>query len=308
MFSSWLSSVASLSDSVVAQLPSVVKTTLDEFVAEKDRYAKETKTYSEADVRSPPPPWQNQDKTVEEEVKRQVLALSSSKRNFLEDPPADYNFPFSLSEYMPVAKVCLEQDPALAKLRFALVPQQIKEEVFWRNYFYRVSIINNAFGKSKIDTTAPSTPAEQNDNTNTNINTNTSNKDNDNNNQKDNNISNTNSSTTTATTTNTSNNNTSNNINNSNNNSDINSNVPRTTLNVGGTPVHTEPSSISVETSESKDEVSWEAKLEAELGELGLTSEPASDAKTWEEELERELKAELDDLSIPADAEDSISS
>lgn len=35
-------------------------------------------------------------------------------------------------------------DPALEKMRFELVPKIITEENFWRNYFYRVSLICQA--------------------------------------------------------------------------------------------------------------------------------------------------------------------
>lgn len=36
------------------------------------------------------------------------------------------------------------EDTALEKMRFELVPKIITEENFWRNYFYRVSLICQA--------------------------------------------------------------------------------------------------------------------------------------------------------------------
>lgn len=36
------------------------------------------------------------------------------------------------------------EDAALEKMRFELVPKIITEENFWRNYFYRVSLICQA--------------------------------------------------------------------------------------------------------------------------------------------------------------------
>lgn len=36
------------------------------------------------------------------------------------------------------------EDSALEKMRFELVPKIITEENFWRNYFYRVSLICQA--------------------------------------------------------------------------------------------------------------------------------------------------------------------
>ena len=41
----------------------------------------------------------------------------------------------------PVALATLEADPKLQDARFKLVPARIKEEEFWRNYFYRVQLI-----------------------------------------------------------------------------------------------------------------------------------------------------------------------
>ncbi|EHB15260.1 Synapse-associated protein 1 [Heterocephalus glaber] len=38
----------------------------------------------------------------------------------------------------------LRQDELLSKMHFALVPKLVKEEVFWRNYFYRLSLIKQS--------------------------------------------------------------------------------------------------------------------------------------------------------------------
>lgn len=35
----------------------------------------------------------------------------------------------------------LKEDPNLNKMRFYLVPKEIEEQVFWRNYFYRVTLL-----------------------------------------------------------------------------------------------------------------------------------------------------------------------
>jgi len=39
----------------------------------------------------------------------------------------------------------LEKDPNLNQARFALVPKHISEDLFWRNYFYRIHIIKQAY-------------------------------------------------------------------------------------------------------------------------------------------------------------------
>ncbi|KAK9688306.1 BSD domain [Popillia japonica] len=42
----------------------------------------------------------------------------------------------------------MEHDANLAKMRYMLVPKLISEENFWRNYFYRVSLVCEVNGGS----------------------------------------------------------------------------------------------------------------------------------------------------------------
>ncbi|CAF1561083.1 unnamed protein product, partial [Adineta steineri] len=44
----------------------------------------------------------------------------------------------------PIALATLDVDENLKQMRFDLVPKQINEESFWRNYFYRVSLVKNS--------------------------------------------------------------------------------------------------------------------------------------------------------------------
>ncbi|XP_024596070.1 synapse-associated protein 1 isoform X2 [Neophocaena asiaeorientalis asiaeorientalis] len=88
------------------------------------------------------PPWV--DSNDEETIQQQILALSADKRNFLRDPPAGVQFNFDFDQMYPVALVMLQEDELLSRMRFALVPKLVKEEVFWRNYFYRVSLIKQS--------------------------------------------------------------------------------------------------------------------------------------------------------------------
>lgn len=80
----------------------------------------------------------------EETMKSQILALSSDERNFLRDPPAGVQFVYDYDSMFPVALATLEEDPELKKMRFNLVPKKVKEINFWRNYFYRVSLIKQS--------------------------------------------------------------------------------------------------------------------------------------------------------------------
>uniref|UniRef100_A0A8C5KPG6 Synapse-associated protein 1 n=1 Tax=Jaculus jaculus TaxID=51337 RepID=A0A8C5KPG6_JACJA len=115
------------------------KTIIGDFQKEQKKFVEEQNTKkSEAAV----PPWV--DSNDEETIQQQILALSADKRNFLRDPPAGVQFNFDFDQMYPVALVMLQEDELLSKMRFALVPKLVKEEVFWRNYFYRVSLIKQS--------------------------------------------------------------------------------------------------------------------------------------------------------------------
>ncbi|XP_036600943.1 synapse-associated protein 1 [Trichosurus vulpecula] len=115
------------------------KTILGDFQKEQKKFVQEQHTKkSEAAV----PPWV--DSNEEETIQQQILALSADKRNFLRDPPVGVQFNFDFDQMYPVAMVMLQEDEVLNRMRFDLVPKHVKEEVFWRNYFYRVSLIKQS--------------------------------------------------------------------------------------------------------------------------------------------------------------------
>lgn len=115
------------------------KTFLGDFQKEQEKFVQEKKSKkSEAAV----PPWVGYNE--EETIQQQILALSADKRNFLRDPPAGVQFHFDMEQMYPLAAVMLEEDQLLNRMRFDLVPKHVKEEVFWRNYFYRVSLIKQS--------------------------------------------------------------------------------------------------------------------------------------------------------------------
>uniref|UniRef100_A0A3P8S579 Synapse-associated protein 1 n=1 Tax=Amphiprion percula TaxID=161767 RepID=A0A3P8S579_AMPPE len=115
------------------------KTFLGDFQKEQEKFVQEKKAKkSEAAV----PPWVGYNE--EETIQQQILALSADKRNFLRDPPVGVQFHFDMEHMYPLAAVMLEEDQLLNRMRFDLVPKHVKEEVFWRNYFYRVSLIKQS--------------------------------------------------------------------------------------------------------------------------------------------------------------------
>jgi hypothetical protein len=112
---------------------------LGEFNKEQEAFIKEKQgKVSDAAV----PPWVGCPN--EESLKEEFLTLSTDRRNFVRSPPAGVDFQFDYEITYPVAMATLAEDPNLEKMRFELVPKVISEEIFWRNYFYRVSLIRQA--------------------------------------------------------------------------------------------------------------------------------------------------------------------
>ncbi|KRZ11130.1 Regulator of G-protein signaling rgs-2 [Trichinella zimbabwensis] len=86
-------------------------------------------------------------------VKKQIMSLSLDEEAFLRAPPAGTEFSFDFDSYVSQAEAALKADPNLEKIRFRLVPRKIKEEEFWRNYFYRVYLVkSNAAGAAELAT------------------------------------------------------------------------------------------------------------------------------------------------------------
>ncbi|KAK6016896.1 BSD domain protein [Ostertagia ostertagi] len=66
--------------------------------------------------------------------------------NFIRESPGDCDFDIPTQQAM--AKRLINIDPNLSRVRFELVPKQLSEEKFWRNYFYRVSLIRHSISAS----------------------------------------------------------------------------------------------------------------------------------------------------------------
>ncbi|XP_043985035.1 synapse-associated protein 1-like isoform X3 [Gambusia affinis] len=115
------------------------KTILGDFQKEQDKFVLERQPKK---IGLPVPPWVGYDE--EDVIQEQILALSADKRNFLRNPPAGVQFHFDFEQTHPVALAMLEEDELLRKMRFHLVPKEMTEENFWRNYFYRVSLIKQS--------------------------------------------------------------------------------------------------------------------------------------------------------------------
>nr|CAD7430816.1 unnamed protein product [Timema monikensis] len=120
-------------------VPSGTSSLLGEFNKEQEAFIKEKQgKNSDAAV----PPWVGCPN--ENSLKEECLTLSTDRRNFVRSPPAGVEFQFDYEVTYPVAMATLAEDPNLEKMRFELVPKVINEETFWRNYFYRISLIRQA--------------------------------------------------------------------------------------------------------------------------------------------------------------------
>lgn len=95
-------------------------------------------------------PWSDcPDESKANAIREQVLSLSSDKRNFVRSPPNDADFVFEPKQCYPIALTLLKEDPNLGKMRFELVPKLVNEDTFWRNYFYRVSLLKQMSEKNQ---------------------------------------------------------------------------------------------------------------------------------------------------------------
>ncbi|XP_035222523.1 synapse-associated protein 1-like [Stegodyphus dumicola] len=144
-------SIGSFLKRTITQTAKHLKTTVEEnsilgdFNKEQEAFVTSKNSESVDDCMCP---WEGM--ADEESVKQQILSLSSDRRNFLRNPPTGVMFDFKFEDMYPVAKRMLKEDPALEKMRFEIVPKLINEENFWRNYFYRVSLVKQSSRLSKM--------------------------------------------------------------------------------------------------------------------------------------------------------------
>jgi len=99
-------------------------------------------------------PWEGYEEF--EILKEQILNLSTDKRTFVRNPPAGVTFNFDYHKSSKQAISILKEDKNLQKMRFELVPKQMKEDNFWRNYFYRVSLIKQSFNLKRLSSSKTS--------------------------------------------------------------------------------------------------------------------------------------------------------
>lgn len=143
-FGSFLYSAVNKAGKTVSEASAKIKETVEknsilgEFNKEQEAFVKSQSGTSTTAL----PPWVGC--ANEEALKEECLSLSTDRRNFVRSPPAGVDFQFDYEVSYGIAMAIMEQDPNLEKMRYELVPKVISEENFWRNYFYRVSLICQA--------------------------------------------------------------------------------------------------------------------------------------------------------------------
>ncbi|KAK4468251.1 hypothetical protein MN116_008406 [Schistosoma mekongi] len=98
------------------------------------------------------PPWHPDicglsDPNAISSLKGQILALSQNANNFLISPPEEAQLKWITpipDNLLREAEILLDEDPNLGSVRYQLVPSKISEEIFWRNYFYRLSLVRQS--------------------------------------------------------------------------------------------------------------------------------------------------------------------
>lgn len=140
------------------------KTIIGDFNKENEKFVTDKKVQQRREDAALPP-WVGY--AEEEILKEQILSLSQDSRNFLKSPPVGVDFQFDFNLAYPVAMVTLEEDSNLKDMRFKLVPKHINEEGFWRNYFYRVSLVKQSIQLDQMNNenniSAPATPNDARD-------------------------------------------------------------------------------------------------------------------------------------------------
>ncbi|KAL9548637.1 hypothetical protein MBANPS3_005592 [Mucor bainieri] len=130
-------------------IPNQIATLQGDLESERASFVKNKKldekngTIHQSRGSEPVAPWAGY-QGYESEMKQAILDISKDERNFLIPPPEDTNFQFDLNAYSQSAQAALKDDKNLSHSRFVLVPQQVSEPTFWKNYFYRVTLAKQA--------------------------------------------------------------------------------------------------------------------------------------------------------------------
>eukprot|EP00286_Rhodomonas_abbreviata_P007638 CAMPEP_0181324876 /NCGR_PEP_ID=MMETSP1101-20121128/20608_1 /TAXON_ID=46948 /ORGANISM="Rhodomonas abbreviata, Strain Caron Lab Isolate" /LENGTH=255 /DNA_ID=CAMNT_0023433111 /DNA_START=116 /DNA_END=879 /DNA_ORIENTATION=- len=136
------------------------------------RTAAEPKSGAEGDVSFDKigPPWVTSHlglKAYEADMKASILKITEGTEDEvtarLKEKVVDEDFDFDFTEPQSTARAmaALEADDNLRAARHRMVPRLMKEEPFWRSYFFKCEVIVTSYLKMCVDTKGARQPPEQ---------------------------------------------------------------------------------------------------------------------------------------------------
>ena len=150
-FTSLASQAAQLADQLTEQIVQTANEAQQTIERERERIQKENKSHLSSSNKLP---WETDNEAKEifsQGLMESILALSLSENNFLHEIPSLYEAhlgTFDFNSFVPTAMRVLELDGNLSRVHAKLMPH-MDEEVFWRNYYKRITYLRL---KSGIDT------------------------------------------------------------------------------------------------------------------------------------------------------------
>jgi len=87
-------------------------------------------------------PWANiEAKADNKKMKKECLRLANHEDSLLKLlPQLEYAFEFDFEKYVFLATVMPKFFPDLSEVRLRLVPDEVSDSEFWRNYFYHIEL------------------------------------------------------------------------------------------------------------------------------------------------------------------------
>ena len=87
-------------------------------------------------------PWEDLEREEDKKALQKYCIQLAKKEDLLLklEPQLAYNFDFDLENYVFLAHVLTKMDPELGETQLRLVPDEVSDTEFWRNFFYHVEL------------------------------------------------------------------------------------------------------------------------------------------------------------------------
>lgn len=147
-FQTFVNEAKKVGDSIAQVIDETAKAAEGDFLAEQQKM-KEQKEYQTKPSSSTLLPWETTDEALailSDELMDKIMKLSLVDNNFTVTPESlASKIEFSFKDYVPVIMKLLPLDSNLSKIHAKLSPK-MNEEVFWKNYYYRVMYLRAKIG------------------------------------------------------------------------------------------------------------------------------------------------------------------